>query len=107
MVQDLQDLFKMLNLAYGIRIPDCPLGSLCIRKAHINILSILLILSITANPSPRDLGWPGSLTRVWEFLGRSSKMRSQIGPKTEQDRPSCEARPIFHGNRLMDHVILM
>jgi hypothetical protein len=41
MVQDLQDLFKMLNLAYGIRIPDIPLGSLCIRKAHINILSIL------------------------------------------------------------------
>jgi hypothetical protein len=31
----------MLNLAYGIRIPDNPVGSLCIRKAHINILSIL------------------------------------------------------------------
>ncbi len=56
MVQDLQDLFKMLNLAYGIRIPDSPLGRLRIRKAHINILSILLILSIKANPSPRDLG---------------------------------------------------
>ncbi len=41
MVQDLQDLFKMLNLAYGIRIPDSLPGSLCIRKAHINILSIL------------------------------------------------------------------
>jgi hypothetical protein len=31
----------MLNLAYGIRILDSPLGSICIRKAHINILSIL------------------------------------------------------------------
>ncbi len=42
MVQDLQDLFKMLNLVFGIRIPDSPLGSLlCIRKTHINILSIL------------------------------------------------------------------
>jgi hypothetical protein len=41
MVQDLQDLFKMLNLAYGIRIHESPLGSLCIWKAHINILSIL------------------------------------------------------------------
>jgi hypothetical protein len=41
MVQDLQDLFKMLNLAYGIRIPDGPFDSLCIRKTHTNILSIL------------------------------------------------------------------
>jgi hypothetical protein len=75
MVQDLQDLFKLLNLAYGIRIPDSPLGSLCIRKAHINILSIL---RNPVNPvyksesKPPDLGWPGSLTGVWDFLGRSS-----------------------------------
>ena len=41
MVQDLQDLFKMLNLAYDILIPDSPLGSFCIGKVHINILSIL------------------------------------------------------------------
>ena len=41
MVQDLQDLFKMPNLAYGVRIPDSPLGSFCIQKIHINILSIL------------------------------------------------------------------
>jgi hypothetical protein len=41
MVQDLQDLFKMLNLVYGIRIPDSLLGSLCIRNAQLNILSIL------------------------------------------------------------------
>jgi hypothetical protein len=42
----------MLDLADGLRVPDSPLGSLCIRKVHINILSILLILSIKANPSP-------------------------------------------------------
>jgi hypothetical protein len=41
MVQDVQDLFKMLNLVYGIRIPDSPRGSICVRKAHISILSIL------------------------------------------------------------------
>ncbi len=63
MVQDLQDLFKMRNLACGIRIPDSRLGSICIRKAHIDILSTLLILSIKATPGPRDLGWPGSLTK--------------------------------------------
>jgi len=66
MVQDLQDLFKMLNLAYDIRIPDSPLGSFCIGKVHINILSIL---SIKANLSPQDLRWPVSLTRVWTFFG--------------------------------------
>jgi hypothetical protein len=41
MVQDLQDLLKMLNLADGIRMPDSLPGSIYIRKAHINILSIL------------------------------------------------------------------
>ncbi len=44
----------MLNLAYGIRIPDSFRGSICIRKAHISILSIL---SIKANSSPRGLGY--------------------------------------------------
>ncbi len=40
----------MLNPAYSIRKPDSLLGSIRIRKTHINILSI------KANPSPRDLG---------------------------------------------------
>jgi hypothetical protein len=46
-------MFKILNLAYRIRTPDSLLGSICIRKAHIIILSIL---SVKANQSPRDLG---------------------------------------------------
>jgi hypothetical protein len=55
MVQDLQDLLKMLDLADGLRIPDSPLSSICIRKVHpisCQSCEILLILSKKANPSP-------------------------------------------------------